>query len=161
MGTNTNVSNFPIVSTTEVKTAGRLDRLVQKMNLSPIQREDVVFLVTEYCSNVPTIKRMLDWGLTLHQMQELFEVRDRLGDHTDNVSLRILYRFAEEFSLELKSEMLVDQIQEIKEAYDPNGQLYLGQILARVIRTKVPGLIRDPLLTVEFLLAQEGESDES
>lgn len=152
-----NVSNLPVVHKGDLVKATKLELFVQHHELGPVQRETVVYLITEYRTNLPTIERMLGRGISLTQMSEILETRENLSSSfEESVSLIGLHKFIQAFpSVMYDSEVLIDKILEIRETYDPRHGRFLSAILARLVRARDSMAIEDPVYLAEVLANRE------
>lgn len=142
--------------------ASKLAIFVEQFGLSPAQREDVVFMITEYRTHLPAIERVLGWGLNFGQMRELFDAREALSSQEENASLHMLHKFVQAFpAVGYDTTIIVDKIVEIRDVYDPLRRRYVGSLLSRLVRANDSMSFDDPVSLAEVLAMREGVYDGS
>lgn len=119
----TAISTSVITTTPNETLPAEISALSAQYGLTVGETHDVQELVAQHQTNLPTITRLLDEGLTLYEVTAVYDTRDRLNVElessvqTQTISLTAIVAFQRNFpELPFEADCLVEHMLELHES---------------------------------------------
>lgn len=120
---NATFSSSIVTTTTTAHLPAEVAELSNQYGLTVSEVHDVQVIVTEHNTNLPTVRNLLDDGLSVAEVSEVYDTRDRLNLALEStpdgqqVSLRAIVTFQRQFpELALDADCLTEHMLELHES---------------------------------------------
>lgn len=128
-------SNSIITTKTEISLPAEISKFSAQHGLTVAETQDVQLLVTEHRTNLPTISGLLEEGLTVYEVAEVYDTRERVNTALESsidsqqVSLKAIVGFQRRFpELTLDADCLVENLLELHDTVQ--GRYFSSAIAA-------------------------------